>query len=80
VHWILVLAQDFDGVYTITIDQDPPFSIRVKLHCGFESQTIEITSNNQTVDVSLAKVAHSMKLISASQTPPERIFEIASNS
>jgi outer membrane receptor protein involved in Fe transport len=65
---------DFDGVYTITIDQDPPFSIRVS-YTGFESQTIEITSNNQTVDVSLAEgSALDEVVISASRTP-ERIFE-----
>ncbi len=67
-------VSDFDGVYTITIDQEPPFSIRIS-YTGFESQTIEITSNNQTVDVSLAEgSALDEVVISASRTP-ERIFE-----
>jgi outer membrane receptor protein involved in Fe transport len=65
---------DFDGNYTLTVDQVPPFSIRVS-YTGFEPQTIEITSNNQTVDVTLLE-GNSLDevVISASRTP-ERIFE-----
>lgn len=65
---------DFDGNYTLTVDQDPPFSIRIS-YTGFEPQTIEITANNQTVDVSL-KEGNTLDevVISASRTP-ERIFE-----
>ncbi len=65
---------DFDGNYTLTVDQDPPFSIRVS-YTGFEAQTIEITSNSQTVDVTLEEGnALDEVVISASRTP-ERIFE-----
>ena len=65
---------DFDGNYALTVDQVPPFSIRVS-YTGFEAQTIEITSNNQTVDVTLVE-GNSLDevVISASRTP-ERIFE-----
>jgi iron complex outermembrane receptor protein len=45
-------VSDFDGNYTLSVDQVPPFSIRIS-YTGFESQTIEVTSNNQTVDVTL---------------------------
>ena len=67
-------VSDFDGNYTITANQDPPFSIRIS-YTGFEAQTIEITTNNQTVDVTL-KEGNSLDevVISASRTP-ERIFE-----
>jgi outer membrane receptor protein involved in Fe transport len=67
-------VSDFDGNYELTADQNPPFSIRVS-YTGFEPQTIEITSNNQTVDVTL-KEGNSLDevVISASRTP-ERIFE-----
>ena len=67
-------VSDFDGNYTLSVDQNPPFSIRVS-YTGFEAQTIEITSNNQTVDVTL-KEGNSLDevVISASRTP-ERIFE-----
>jgi outer membrane receptor protein involved in Fe transport len=67
-------VSDFDGNYTLIVDQDPPFSIRIS-YAGFEAQTIEITSKNQTVDVTL-KEGNSLDevVISASRTP-ERIFE-----
>ncbi|GAB5563568.1 MAG: TonB-dependent receptor [Winogradskyella sp.] len=67
-------VSDFDGNYTLTANQDPPFSIRIS-YTGFEAQTIEITTNNQTVDVTL-KEGNSLDevVISASRTP-ERIFE-----
>ncbi|WP_243473196.1 TonB-dependent receptor [Winogradskyella sp. MH6] len=67
-------VSDFDGNYTLSVDQNPPFSIRIS-YTGFEAQTIEITSNEQTVDVTL-KEGNSLDevVISASRTP-ERIFE-----
>jgi len=43
---------DFDGVYTLTVDQDPPFSIQVTF-TGFQPFTAEVTANNQTIDVTL---------------------------
>lgn len=67
-------VSDFDGNYALTVDQDPPFSIRVS-YTGFEDQTIDVTSNNQTVDVTLKEGnALDEVVISASRTP-ERIFE-----
>ncbi|MAB47116.1 MAG: hypothetical protein CMC05_00615 [Flavobacteriaceae bacterium] len=67
-------VSDFDGNYTLSVDQNPPFSIRIS-YAGFEAQTIEITSDGQTVDVTL-KEGNSLDevVISASRTP-ERIFE-----
>ena len=67
-------VSDFDGNYTLSVDQVPPFSIRIS-YTGFEPQTIEITSKNQTVDVTLEEGnALDEVVISASRTP-ERIFE-----
>lgn len=67
-------VSDFDGNYILTTDQDPPFSIRVS-YTGFETQTVEVTSKDQTVDVTL-KEGNTLDevVISASRTP-ERIFE-----
>ena len=67
-------VSDFDGNYTLTVDQEAPFSIRIS-YTGFETQTIEITTNNQTVDITLEE-GNSLDevVISASRTP-ERIFE-----
>ena len=67
-------VSDFDGDFALTVDQNPPFSIRVT-YTGFEDQTIEITSNDQTVNVTLVEGnALDEVVISASRTP-ERIFE-----
>lgn len=67
-------VSDFDGNYTLTVDQEPPLSIRVT-YTGFQEQTIEITTNNQTIDVTLIEGnALDEVVISASRTP-ERIFE-----
>ena len=65
---------DFDGNFTLTYNQNPPFSITAS-SVGFESVTVEITSNNQQVSIILKEgTALDEVVISASRTP-ERIFE-----
>ncbi|MEM5563594.1 TonB-dependent receptor [Psychroserpens sp. AS72] len=65
---------DFDGNYTLVVNQAPPFSIQVS-SVGFESVTKEITTNPQTVDITMTEgSALDEVVISASRTP-ERIFE-----
>lgn len=67
-------SSDFDGNYTLTTDQAPPFKI-VVTYTGFENQTLDVTSNNQTINISLIEGnALDEVVISASRTP-ERIFE-----
>ncbi|WP_299120679.1 TonB-dependent receptor [uncultured Winogradskyella sp.] len=65
---------DFDGNYTLTVDQEPPFSIRVT-YTGFEEQIIEITSNNQTVDVTMVEGNELDEVVISASRTPERIFE-----
>jgi iron complex outermembrane recepter protein len=65
---------DFDGAYILTVNQDPPFSIRVS-YTGFEAQTIEITSKNQTVDVTLKEGSILDEIVISASRTPERIFE-----
>jgi len=65
---------DFDGNYTLTVDQEPPFSIRVS-YTGFETQTVEVTTNNQTVDVSLKEGNELDEVVISASRTPERIFE-----
>ena len=65
---------DFDGNFTLTYNQNPPFSITAS-SVGFESVTVEITSNNQKLSIILKEgTALDEVVISASRTP-ERIFE-----
>jgi iron complex outermembrane receptor protein len=67
-------VSDFDGNYTLSVDQVPPFSIRIS-YTGFESQTIEVTSNNQTVDVTLNEGSSLDEVVISASRTPERIFE-----
>ncbi len=65
---------DFDGNFVFTVNQEPPFSISVS-YTGFETQTLEVTANNQTINVALEEGnALDEVVVSASRTP-ERIFE-----
>ncbi len=43
---------DFDGNFTLTVDQNPPFTIQAS-SVGFESVSQEVTSNNQTLSFTL---------------------------
>ena len=67
-------ATDFDGAFTLSTDQNPPFTIQVS-SVGFSSKDIEVTSKNQKFTVVLNEgTALDEVVISASRTP-ERIFE-----
>jgi outer membrane receptor protein involved in Fe transport len=67
-------VSDFDGNYTITTEQEPPFSIRVS-YTGFQVQTLEVTSNNQTINVTLAEGNELDEVVISASRTPERIFE-----
>ncbi|PHR72586.1 MAG: hypothetical protein COA67_04335 [Lutibacter sp.] len=68
-------SADFDGKFTLDVSQNPPFTVEVSI-IGYSSTTVEVTSNDQTVDVSLTETATSLDevVVSASRTP-ERIME-----
>ncbi|MEP1489890.1 MAG: TonB-dependent receptor [Algibacter sp.] len=65
---------DFDGNFSLTYNQSPPFFIQAS-SVGFETVTVEITATNQKVNIILNEGnALDEVVISASRTP-ERIFE-----
>jgi len=66
---------DFDGNFTLTVNQQPPFTIEISM-LGFQTATVEITQNNQKVTVELKENATALDevVVSASRTP-ERILE-----
>ncbi len=66
---------DFDGNFTLTVPDAPPFNIEVSM-LGFKTAKIEITQNNQKVEVNLEENATALDevVVSASRTP-ERIME-----
>ncbi|WP_431156877.1 TonB-dependent receptor domain-containing protein [Winogradskyella poriferorum] len=67
-------SSDFDGNYVLTVDQEPPFSIRVT-YTGFQDQVIEVTSNDQTIDVTMVEGNELDEVVISASRTPERIFE-----
>ena len=65
---------DFDGNYTLSLSQAPPFTIQAS-SVGFETQTKEATANNQTIDFSLAEGNELDEIVVSASRTPERIFE-----
>ncbi|MGJ8591224.1 MAG: TonB-dependent receptor [Aquaticitalea sp.] len=65
---------DFDGNYTLTYNQSPPFAITVS-SVGFESQTQEVTSNPQTLDFTLVEGTSLDEVVISASRTPERVFE-----
>ncbi|WP_299156572.1 TonB-dependent receptor [uncultured Tenacibaculum sp.] len=68
-------STDFDGKFTMTVTDKPPFTIEIS-SLGYQSTTVEITKNNQVVEVALTENATSLDevVVSASRTP-ERVME-----
>ena len=66
---------DFDGNFTFETSENPPFQLRVT-SIGFSDVVVNVTSNNQTLSVTLKEASTLLDeiVISASRTP-ERIFE-----
>ncbi|MBC30108.1 MAG: hypothetical protein CMH48_04600 [Muricauda sp.] len=66
---------DFDGNFEFSTSETPPFQLRIS-NIGYADATVSITSNNQTVNVTLSEASTILDeiVISASRTP-ERIFE-----
>jgi outer membrane receptor protein involved in Fe transport len=65
---------DFDGNYTLTYNQAPPFKITVS-SVGFESVTKEVTTNPQTLDFVLVEGTSLDEVVISASRTPERIFE-----
>ncbi|WGK66093.1 TonB-dependent receptor [Croceiramulus getboli] len=68
-------ATDFDGNFSLTVDENPPFDLEVS-SVGLKTETVTITANNQVITVTLQEDQAQLDeiVISASRTP-ERIFE-----
>ena len=65
---------DYDGSFTLTVDQDPPFTLIVS-SIGFESKTLQVTTNNQTFEVVLNLGTELDEVVISASRTPERIFE-----
>ncbi|UZO82164.1 TonB-dependent receptor [Aquimarina sp. ERC-38] len=65
---------DFDGMFTLTVDKELPFSITAS-SIGYESQTIEITSVTDFVTIKLSEGTELDIVVVSASRAPERIFE-----
>lgn len=65
---------DFDGKYTLSTSQAPPFILQVS-SVGFETQTKEVTANNQVIDFALKEGSELDEIVISASRTPERIFE-----
>lgn len=66
---------DFDGNFSLNVSDIPPFSLEISV-LGYKTEKVEVTKNNQNVDVLLTENETFLDeiVVSASRTP-ERIME-----
>jgi len=65
---------DFDGKFSLTVNQDPPFTVQVS-SVGFKTATQDITTNNQDITVALSEGSVLDEVVISASRTPERIFE-----
>ena len=65
---------DFDGNFTLTYSEKPPFFIQAS-SIGFESSTVKIISNNQKTNIVLKEGTSLDEVVISASRTPERIFE-----
>ena len=66
---------DFDGNFSLNVADTPPFSLQISV-LGYKTEKVEVTENNQKIDVVLTENETFLDeiVVSASRTP-ERIME-----
>lgn len=65
---------DFDGLFTLTIEETPPFTIIVS-SIGFESANVDITSSTSDITVTLKEGTELDEVVISASRTPERVFE-----
>lgn len=68
------VVTDFDGAFSLTVSQNPPFSVQASM-IGFESATIEVTASNQVLNFVLTEGTSLDEVVISASRTPERIFE-----
>ena len=67
-------ATDFDGNFSLLVDMEPPFVLQIS-SIGYASQDVQVTSNNQTVNIVLVEGSELDEVVISASRTPERIFE-----
>ncbi len=65
---------DFDGLFSLTVEQAPPFTITVSV-VGFESYSTQITSQTSDLTITLQEGTELDEVVVSASRTPERIFE-----
>ncbi|AXT57038.1 TonB-dependent receptor [Aquimarina sp. AD1] len=65
---------DFDGLFTLTLEETPPFTIIVS-SVGFESINVDITSSSNDLTITLKEGTELDEVIISASRTPERVFE-----
>ncbi|WP_456439044.1 TonB-dependent receptor [Psychroserpens sp.] len=65
---------DYDGNFSLIVNQDPPFTIQIS-SVGFETVDQEVTTNPQTIDVTLSEGTSLDEVVISASRTPERVFE-----
>ncbi|GAA3600438.1 TonB-dependent receptor [Flavivirga amylovorans] len=68
------VVTDFDGNFSLTVNQNPPFSIQAS-SVGFETATEVVTSSNQKLTIILKEGTSLDEVVISASRTPERIFE-----
>ena len=65
---------DFDGKFTLSVSQAPPFTIQAS-SVGFTSVTEEVSANNQNITFTLVEGSLLDEVVVSASRVPQRIFE-----
>jgi len=67
-------ATDFDGNFALLVDAEPPFNLEVS-NIGYALQKVTVTTNNQSLSVTLVEGSELDEVVISASRTPERIFE-----
>ena len=68
------VVADFDGNFTLSVSENPPFTIQVS-SVGFETLSQDVTKNNETLSITLNEGNPLDEVVISASRTPERIFE-----
>ncbi|WP_062053931.1 TonB-dependent receptor [Aquimarina longa] len=67
-------VSDFDGLFSLTINESPPFIITVS-SVGFKSSTVDISAQTEDIVIVLETGTELDEVVISASRTPERIFE-----
>ena len=68
------VVTDFDGGFSLTVNQQPPFTIQAS-SVGFRTVTETVTSSNQKINIILKEGTSLDEIVISASRTPERVFE-----